>query len=73
MGVSFVAESLMRSPSPSAGESEGTGINIEHGVSILQPPAMAKIIRNGSLPSVTEDGSGSSGDTWERSCSHAKK
>ena|SRR5580658_6196097 len=40
---------------------------------VPQPPAIAPTIRNGSLPSITSEGSGSSGDRWERSCSQAKK
>jgi hypothetical protein len=36
-----------------------------------QPPAMAPITMNGSLPLITSSGSGSSGDSWEMSSSQA--
>jgi len=36
-----------------------------------QPPAMAPITMNGSLPLTTSSGSGSSGDSWETSSSQA--
>ena len=38
-----------------------------------QPPAMAPMMRNGSVPSATASGSGVSGESCERSSSHAKK
>jgi hypothetical protein len=38
-----------------------------------QPPAIAPTTKKGSLPDSTSPGSGASGDSWERSCSQAKK
>src|SRR5688500_8580240 len=37
------------------------------------PPAMAPTMRKGSAPVVTASGTGVSGDSWDRSCSQAKK
>lgn len=36
------------------------------------PPAIAPMIRNGSLPSATAAGNAASSGSWDRSCSQAK-
>jgi len=61
--VSYVADRV------ATGEPEEVLVAEDDGVG--QPPAIAPTTRNGSRPSTTAAGSGSSGDSWERSSSQA--